>query len=273
MNIEDILFNSPLYSKWKNVIQIEEDGELVDSTLNRQISNYNELIELYCLECNSKRMFAADKGIYDTGLVIPGHFGGGGKVKNKPSLFKSFSCSASSDHRRMYGFHVDGENLIKISEYPTKYDSVKYKFNKYEKLLGKQKIKELGKAAQLESFGYPIAAFLFYRRLFETIIFNIFHLKKIENKMDEDDFRKLRMKNKIDYIKDSLPQYFLENTFMYGVLSKGIHELEEKECEEYLEVVKTVIFFSLDEALDKRERENRKMEFANKLKDIKSKME
>jgi len=272
MKIKDIIFNSSLYSKWENHIEIRNGDEVDSDTLDSLISEFNDLVEIFCLECNANRMYAAERGKYDTGTIVYGHLGGHQTVRNKPSLYKSFSCSASPHHKRLFGFLVDGDYLVKIAEYPSKYDTVKDKFNKYETLIGKQKIKELGKASQLESFGYPIAAFLFYRRLFETIIFNTFKDAHIADKIEEKAFRVLRMEEKVDYIKDFLPDYFLQNTFMYGVLSKGIHELEEPECREYLEVIKTVIFFSLDETLDKRKEENRKKEFANKLKNIKSKM-
>lgn len=59
---------------------------------------------------------------------------------------------------------------------------------------------------------------------------------------------------------------------MYGVLSKGVHELDEDECRKYLPIVKTIIFFSLDEAVEKRNKEIRKAEMAKKLADANSKL-
>ena len=269
MTIKEIIFDSPLYSKWKNDIQIDEDGELKYYELDYLISNFEERVDIYCTECEAKRIFAPDRGRYDSGFVGNSHYPQT-TLKNKPSLYKTFRCSAHREHQILYGFYVDGENLVKIAEYPSKYDSVIDNFNKYKKVLKKEKLKELAKASQLESYGYAIASFLYYRRIFEDIILQAFTNSNIEDKIEEGDFRMKRMEDKIDYVKEFLPDYFNENSHMYGTLSKGVHELEEDECQKYLPIVKAIIFYSLDEAVDKRNKEIRKEELAKQLKDINS---
>lgn len=67
-----------------------------------------------------------------------------------------------------------------------------------------------------------------------------------------------RMEDKIDYVKDNLPDYFNENSHIYGILSKGVHELEENECQKYLPLLKAIIIYALDEAADRRSKELRK---------------
>ena len=275
MKLVGKIFNSSLYSRWQNLVEITEEEETNTYYLNELISEFDDMVEIFCVECNAKRMYAADRAMYSANTFVTGQLRGGSmpkKIRNKPCLYKTISCSASPHHKRMFGFIVEDEQVVKIAEFPSKYDTVKDKFNKYEKLIGKQRIKELGKASQLESFGYPIAAFLFYRRLFEHLIFTTYTDSAIEDKIGESEFRLKRMEEKVEYIKDFLPAYFLENKFIYGILSKAIHELEEAECQEYLDVIKTVIFYSLDETFDKRKEETRKKEFANKLNDIKSKL-
>lgn len=273
MDISKIIFQSPLYSKWKDEFQAEdEDGELETFTISHQIEVFNERIDLYCTKCQTYRVFATDRGIYrDTRFVQTPHYEE--IVENKPIFYKTFRCSANKEHRRLYGFLIDDESIVKISEFPSKYDSIQNDLNKYEKVLPKDKVSELAKAAQLESFGYSIASFLHYRRIFETIIFETFKNSKIIDKIEEPEYRKYRMEDKIGYIKDFLPEYFTANSFVYGVLSKGIHELSEQECSDYLPVVKEVIIFSLEEALEKRTHQIRKEQFSKKLADIKTKLE
>jgi len=270
MDIEQIIFDSPLYSRWNNDVIIEEDGEEKNYTIDYLIKTYNKRVELYCTECERMRVFAADKNIIDIPDIRNPHFPQ--RVIDKPSLFKTFRCSGNENHKRLYSFLVVGKEIIKVAEYPSKYDSVKNTFNSYKKILDKEKITELAKASQLESYGYPIAAFLYYRRIFEHIILQTFKDSDISDKISEEEFKTRRMEDKVDYVKEFLPEYFTDNSHMYGVLSKGIHELQEKECEEYLPVVKTIIFFSLDEAVDKKNKEIRKIEVAKKLNEIKSKL-
>lgn len=266
------MFDSPLYTKWDNTVELEdENGVLSEHELDYLISSYGNRVEHYCTECEAQRVFAPDSGIYDTSRVRNSHFGGT-TIRNKPSLFKTFRCSANREHQILFGFYLDGNQVVKIAEYPSKYDTVIDNFNQYKKILDNNQLKELAKASQLESYGYAIASFLYYRRIFEGIILKTFIESEIPDKISEEDFRKLRMADKLDYVKGSLPDYFNDNSHIYSTLSKGVHELQEPECREYLPIVKAIIFFSLDEALDKRNKELRKIEFAKKLKDINTKI-
>jgi hypothetical protein len=273
MNLKKIIFDSPLYMKWNNIVKLkDENNQEIEHELHYLISKFDERIEHYCTDCESKRVFAPDKGIYDVKRITNSHFGRNFAVQNKPSLFKTFRCSADSKHQILFGFHLNGSELIKVSEYPSKYDTVIDSFNSYKKILDKNKLQELAKASQLESFGYAIASFLYYRRIFEGLIFNAFNESDIQDKISELEFRGLRMEDKLKYVKDSLPDYFNDNSHMYSTLSKGVHELEEEECQEYLPIVKAIIFFALDEAVDKRNKELRKADLAKKLNEINSKL-
>ncbi|WP_295222951.1 hypothetical protein [uncultured Chryseobacterium sp.] len=270
MNITEIIFESSIYTRWTNSFEYLENGQKRYSTIDYEVSQYTERIELYCIKCESKRIFVADKAVYKDAMdVINGTHG---SLKNKPSLYKTFRCSAHPEHIHFYGFLVEGEELVKIAEYPSKYDSVIEKFNKYKKILSSEKLSELAKASQLESFGFAIASFLYYRRIFESIILETYKSANIQDKITEEEFRSKRMDDKTEYIKESLPEYFTQNSHIYSTLSKGVHELEEKECREYLPIVREIILYSLDEAVDKRNHELRKIEFAKKLKDINSKL-
>lgn len=270
MNIEEIIFDSPLYSRWKRNVEIEEDREVKVYNLDYLISSFKSRVDRYCTKCGKHRIFAADQNVFDVTNIRNIHYPE--KIEDKPSFFKSFRCSSDPDHKILYSFIVEGDEVIKISEFPSKYESVKDTFNDYKKVLEKEKITELSKASQLESFGYAIASLLYYRRIFEGIILKTFSESAIENKITEEEFRHKRMNEKIEYIADYLPEYFKENAHMYGVLSKGVHELEEDECRKYLPIVKTIIFFSLDEAVEKRNKEIRKAEMTKKLAEANSKL-
>ena len=270
-NFEDIIFKSSLYSKWKNIWPINIDKGTKYYYLADDVKNYNERINYYCTECGIKRIFAPDKiATFNRIEVTNDNIN---KLLPHSNLFyKTYRCSANHEHQIHFGFLVYKNEIIKIAEYPSKYDTVVDSFNNYKKILSNEQLTELAKASQLETFGYAIAAFLYYRRIFENIIFETFKNAEIETKISEEEFRNKRMDEKKEYIKDFLPDYLINNSIIYGILSKGIHELIEKECQEFLPVVKAVIFYSLDEAVDKKNKELRKQEFTNKLKDINTKL-
>ena len=47
---------------------------------------------------------------------------------------------------------------------------------------------------------------------------------------------------KIKMLEGYLPDILVKNATIYGILSKGIHELSEEECREYFPVVKGCIY-------------------------------
>lgn len=206
-SLKAIIFESPLYSSWKNEITVNENGEPKRYTIDYLIDNYSERNELFCTECNAKRVFTPDRTFKDP-KPSNSQFGSFLILRN-PTFTKSFRCSADITHKIVYNFYILEDKIIKTGQYPSKYDSIKDSFNKYEKILGKEKVTELAKASQLESFGYAIASFLFYRRIYESLIFQTFQRADIKSKISEKEFRELRMEEKVSYLKDYLPQYLL----------------------------------------------------------------
>ena len=69
------------------------------------------------------------------------------------------------------------------------------------------------------------------------------------------------MKERIKILKDFLPTFLVDNSILYGILSKGIHELDEVECLNYFDLMKECIFMILDQKME----EERKKEKSKKL--------
>lgn len=55
-----------------------------------------------------------------------------------------------------------------------------------------------------------------------------------------------------------LPDFLVKNRDLYGILSKGIHELSEDECLSYFDPVKAALELILDQALEKKRGTRRK---------------
>lgn len=73
--------------------------------------------------------------------------------------------------------------------------------------------------------------------------------------IDNEMFERARVAEKIKMLEGYLPDILVKNTTIYGILSKGIHELSEEECRKYFPVVKKCIYQILDmwENLRKRQ--------------------
>lgn len=75
------------------------------------------------------------------------------------------------------------------------------------------------------------------------------------------DFDTMRMDEKIQALRSSLPDTLVENRATYSILSKGVHELDEDTCRRYFPVVRKAIIAILEQdlALRRAEREAKEL--------------
>jgi hypothetical protein len=57
------------------------------------------------------------------------------------------------------------------------------------------------------------------------------------------------MNEKIEILKTELPDFLVEHKEIYGILSKGVHELQEQECLLHFNPIKTGIEMILDDKI------------------------
>ena len=62
----------------------------------------------------------------------------------------------------------------------------------------------------------------------------------------------MRVPEKIKILKDYLPDIISSNAKIYGIVSKGIHELSEEECINYFPVLQEALFLILRQWSQKR---------------------
>ncbi len=65
------------------------------------------------------------------------------------------------------------------------------------------------------------------------------------------------MTEKIALLSDHLPVFLVENRSLYGILSKGVHDLTEEECLSFFPAVKVAIELILDDKLEQMERDRK----------------
>lgn len=85
----------------------------------------------------------------------------------------------------------------------------------------------------------------------------------------QDNLYQSDFKKKIDLAKNHLPEFLVENKKIYSILSKGIHQLEEKECNDLFPILKTSIEIILDEKIEKQKRELKNRQIAQQLNNFK----
>lgn len=67
----------------------------------------------------------------------------------------------------------------------------------------------------------------------------------------------MKFENKIELLEEYLPQALVENKNLYGIISKGVHELDEKDCLEMFPNIRIGIELILDDILAEKEREEK----------------
>ena len=239
-------------------------------------------ISVYCPECREERVFSAesfrvnlDNG-YISGEVFVYNFqcelkranfaeGNDGVKDAKGWMLENWSksefpitlmitlcCAMDSTHRLYYVIHAHEKYLIKIGQYPSIATLSFSELDEYKHVMNGSVRKEFGTALGLFANGVGIGAYIYLRRIFETILLKASETAIDEGKIEKKDFNEAKVIDKIKMIKDELPEAIVDNPFLYGIISKGVHELSEEECIEYFPVMKDSILLILNQWEKKR---------------------
>lgn len=74
-----------------------------------------------------------------------------------------------------------------------------------------------------------------------------------------NEFNRLKFDEKIELLKKSLTIILVRNKNVYGIVSKGIHELEEDECRSMFPYIRTGIELILDDLLAEKNGQKKKI--------------
>lgn len=279
IDIKKFYFEDSLYSKTEIS---EDDFETIFKTIY-----FSGKIDAYCPYCKKETVFHGDPirpkkknpdfNSYNNEIYSFDDFQkeyGFDYFRNKD--FKlSFKCLREEHFHKVYFFvHVNHDSIFKIGQNPSLAEITdSFVTRKYKKLLSTEKLAEFNKAIGLHSHGVGIGAFVYLRRIFESLIFETHDKVKDEiDGWDESKFFGSKMNEKIVLLKDYLPEYLVENKEIYGILSKGIHELDENFSKEVFPIIQTGLEFILDEKLVEFEKAKKKKENSKLLSDIKGKI-
>ena len=106
-------------------------------------------------------------------------------------------------------------------------------------------------------------------RIFEYLVFEAKNVAKVGNPdFNEANFTSARMNERIQMLSGYLPDFLVENHTIYGILSKGIHELSENVCNEHFSILRESIEMILDEKLEAYQKEQKKKSIKQALSKI-----
>jgi hypothetical protein len=165
--------------------------------------------------------------------------------------------------------YKDDDCVVKIGQYPSIADLQFSEIGKkYDKVLPPEDLKNLKKAIGLVSHGAGAGSFVYLRRIFENLIFDTYKNNSATLAINESDFKKQRMEDKIEILKSFLPSQLVEMKSIYGILSKGVHELSEEDCLKYFNPLKLSIELILDQKIESLKKLERDASVKKQLQEI-----
>lgn len=164
-----------------------------------------------------------------------------------------YICSMDEKHHLDYIVLTTDNSMMKIGQYPSTADMTFPELDAYKNVISKEDRKELGTAIGLFANGVGAGSYVYLRRILERLIYQA--KTNAGDIVDDEDFEQARTAERIKMLEGYLPEILIKNTTIYGILSKGIHELSEEDCRKYFPVVKECIYQILGmwESLRKRQ--------------------
>lgn len=259
----EFLLESPLYVRYKAT---DTSASRLEKLLYREVH-----IDSFCIECGKERGFWTEPSgeALDVGVS---------SVASKHRMATvTFACSTNKLHKLHFAFKLGGGKVEKIGQWPAIADLEGEETKCYQKVLGKERFSEYKRAIGLATHGVGIGAFVYLRRIFEALVGEASVLlearyKKEGQAWDAAAFRVLRMEDKIEKLRDFLPAFLVEHRAVYGILSKGVHQLSEQECIAAFAPVRGAIDVILDQRLSAQKEEEKVKHATRQIEALKSQM-
>ena len=151
-----------------------------------------------------------------------------------------YICSMDEKHHLDYIVLTTDNSMMKIGQYPSTADMTFPELDAYKNVISKEDRKELGTAIGLFANGVGAGSYVYLRRILERLVYQA--KANAGDTIDDEKFEQARVAERIKMLEGYLPEVLIKNTTIYGILSKGIHELSEEECLKYFPVVKECIY-------------------------------
>lgn len=254
MTTQEFIFDIPLYQKIEgdDVKQIIKDLTSVISPkfdgFNAQRTKESTYSIWHNLSCRHNLEYKSDLDVTDHKLF-----------QFSEPWYVTLRCGRYNDEIEiMVLLDAEEHTIMKVGQYPTIANMHKAQIKHYKSVLSDNEMKEFTRAIGLAANGVGIGSFVYLRRIFENLIEEAYKQALSSGDAEEEAFARMRMDERIGALKDYLPKTLVEIKQIYGILSKGIHELSEQECLAYFEAMRTGIEIILDDKLEQRKREEKR---------------
>lgn len=175
------------------------------------------------------------------------------------------TCARDESHTATFYLFLCEMEIQKIGQFPSLADIENNKHEIHRKNMSPIDSKELYKAIGLAAHGVGIGSFVYLRRIMERIIMEKFNENKGMKGWNEQQFESKRIGERIEFLKEYLPEFLVSNKKIHSILSLGIHQLSEEQCIAIFNVLKRSIIYILEEDIRKKERLTSHQELENAI--------
>lgn len=236
---KDFCLTVPLYQKFR-----------FDNTKENPffgLEHFDGAIDLHCPECGRHSVFT---------IVRKAEYRSNSHYSNY-IFFLPLKCSRDNAHRAMFVFLAHNGVLQKIGQTPSLAELAMPDLRKYRSVLGDERFSELTRGIGLATHGVGVGAFVYLRRIFESLIENAHSSASADEGWTEEAYSRARMDERVGLLKEHLPKFLVTNRGLYGILSVGVHTLSEAECLAAFPAVRLAIELILDDLLKEHERQSK----------------
>jgi hypothetical protein len=243
--------------------------EVDTSKFARSLRLYQAKFDCYCPECGKEatweRLIPKGDLSRDETEKATTWIPLGTSAPHFPSWHEDFHirliCMRDRSHVATYYFAtIGGNQIVKIGQYPSLTDFQIGDIDHLNDGFTKEQKSDFIKAINTMAHGFNVAACVYLRRVFESIITEtkIAHMKSHGMEKWDDFDNAIKVNEQIALLRKDLPKFMSENPTIYRLLSKGVHELTEKECAEELPILKKSIEVIISDRIEQlRAKKNR----------------
>lgn len=163
-----------------------------------------------------------------------------------------FICAMDNNHHIDYIVRTNQNTMVKIGQYPSVADLQFPELNEFRKEIDEPSRRELRRAIGLYAQGIGVGSYVYLRRIFERILEIARQKADADKSIDLSNYASMRVSDRIKLLKDYLPDLINSSPVIYGIVSKGIHELSEDDCLKYFPILQDSIFMILRQWAQKR---------------------
>lgn len=269
MTTQEFIFDEPLYHKiggdeakqiiedLTSVITLKFDGFNAQRRIESTYSVWHKLSCRHNLEYRSSTDISIHKLFQKT-----------------ETWYVTLRCGRYNDEIEiMILIDAEEKSIMKVGQYPTIADMHKAQIKQYKSVLSGDEMKEFTRAIGLAASGVGIGSFVYLRRIFENQIEEAYNIALENDDVLEEEFFRMRMDEKIEALKNYLPEALVEARSIYGILSKGIHSLTEEECLMHFDVVRKGLEMILDDKLEQKKKAEKRKQTMASISALKAKLE